>query len=202
MTYGVNCAPYLTLRVLKELADSECHSMPTVQNALRLHTYVDDICVGADTGNELLQLRQDLTSVLNSAGFDLKKLSSNSAMFLNTIPPEDHVQVSLQFSDDDGGSIKVLGLRWNPADDVFEFDVQRSGDIFTKRSVLSTIARIYDPIGFLDPVIFYAKHVLQQVWKVTLEWDDPLPTDLMTTWRTFISDFHLLTNMKIPLHWL
>lgn len=41
VTYGVNCAPYLALRVLKELADSECHSMPTVQNEKQINKNVN-----------------------------------------------------------------------------------------------------------------------------------------------------------------
>jgi len=54
VTYGVNCAPYLALRVLKDLADNCCEELPDVKQALTHQTYVDDICVGADSTDQLL----------------------------------------------------------------------------------------------------------------------------------------------------
>jgi hypothetical protein len=48
----------------------------------------------------------------------------------------------------------------------------------TKRSISSVIARIYDPLGLLAPVIVRAKILLQRVWALKIDWDETLPTDL------------------------
>ncbi|KAL4113549.1 hypothetical protein QTP88_017158 [Uroleucon formosanum] len=68
----------------------------------------------------------------------------------------------------------------------------------TKLAVLSTIARIFYPIGLIAPVIFYAKHILQKIWKAGLAWDAPLSSDLAGDWKTLVQDFHTLTKVKIP----
>jgi hypothetical protein len=56
VTYGVNCAPYLAIKVLQSIAELECNDFPSVKEALLYQTYVDDICVGGDTLDEAISL--------------------------------------------------------------------------------------------------------------------------------------------------
>jgi hypothetical protein len=79
VTYGVNCAPFLAIRVLRKIAESDCADVPAVRDALMFNTYVDDICVGGDTIDEVIALQTDLINVLQRAGMSLKKWSSNTA---------------------------------------------------------------------------------------------------------------------------
>jgi len=65
VTYGVNCAPCLALRVLQSITSDDCTESEWVRNALTRHTYVDDICDGADTIAGVLKLQSDLICVLN-----------------------------------------------------------------------------------------------------------------------------------------
>ncbi|KAJ8941108.1 hypothetical protein NQ318_019113 [Aromia moschata] len=47
---------------------------------------------------------------------------------------------------------KTLGLIWGSNRDIFKYSPnQNHNDSYTKRSVLSSIARIFDPLGFLGP---------------------------------------------------
>lgn len=198
VTYGVNCAPYLALRVLQDIAEQEGSDFPTVKDALLHQTYVDDVCVGADTSNELVKLQSDLQLVLGRAGLDLKKWSSNLPSILSAVPLEDRASDVIHFDDKEGGVTKVLGLQCNPSMDVFGFNVCPSSHTPTKRTVLSIIARIYDPIGFLAPVIFYAKHIMQRIWKANVSWDDPLPPDLVNCWSVFVDSLPALSKVKVP----
>lgn len=198
VTYGVNCAPYLALRVLKDLAENFCKELPDVRQALTHQTYVDDICVGTDSISQLLTLKSDLKTALSAAGFELKKWSSNSSQILATIPQEDRVKRVLQFDDPEAGFVKVLGLNWDSSEDTFGFEVSPSCDVITKRAILSTIARIFDPIGLIAPVIFYAKHILQKIWRAGLAWDEQLPPELAEDWKTLVQDLHNLTKVHIP----
>jgi len=74
VTYSVNCAPYIALRVLKAIAQDDCATSGPVQNALTRQTYVDDICDGADSINDALNLQSNLISILKRASLDLKKV--------------------------------------------------------------------------------------------------------------------------------
>ncbi|XP_050528071.1 uncharacterized protein LOC126898172 [Daktulosphaira vitifoliae] len=200
VTYGTNCAPFLALRVLQDIAEQECTDLPQVRNALQRQTFVDDICVGASSTSELLQLQSDLQMVLGSAGLELKKWSSNSVQVLSAVLPENRAVTAVNFNDHDGGLVKVLGLQWQSYKNVFEFKVQLSSKAFTKRSVLSAIAQIFDPLGFIAPVVFHAKHILQLIWKTELNWDDPLPQYLAARWQAFVEDLNALTNIQISRH--
>ncbi|GFX53411.1 uncharacterized protein TNCV_2946501 [Trichonephila clavipes] len=66
---------------------------------------------------------------------------------------------------------------------------QQSPTSFTKRMVLSTIARIFDPLGLLGPIITWAKIFTQRLWLLELGWSDELPfkeksgVDLSTLWK-------------------
>jgi len=122
VTYGINSAPFLALRVVKDIADHDCAGFPEVQMGLREQTYVDDICLGADTEDEFSTLKSNLCSVLKRAGLELKKRSSNTVHVLEAVPPEDRVMESLIFDEGVCETTKVLGLQWDPVKDIFTFD--------------------------------------------------------------------------------
>jgi len=44
----------------------------------------------------------------------------------------------------------------------------------TKRLVLASIARTFDPAGWTAPVMVAAKILLQDIWKAELDWDEEL----------------------------
>ena len=72
---------------------------------------------------------------------------------------------------------KILGTVWNHAKDLLLFNVNLPNDItLTKRTVLSQIARIFDPVGFVAALLVHAKIRMQHLWQQGLEWDQELPS--------------------------
>jgi hypothetical protein len=74
VTYGVNCAPFLALRVIQYIAENDCDDDLEVRDALQFQMYVDNIFMGADTVDELLRAQSSVLKVLKRAGFQLKKV--------------------------------------------------------------------------------------------------------------------------------
>ncbi|GFY02312.1 DUF1758 domain-containing protein [Trichonephila clavipes] len=68
---------------------------------------------------------------------------------------------------------------------------------FTKRMVLSTIARIFDPLGLLGPIITWAKIFMQRLWLLELGWNDELPFKEQKEWRRFIDSLKAVNNISI-----
>nr|CAD7265955.1 unnamed protein product [Timema shepardi] len=69
----------------------------------------------------------------------------------------------------------------------------------TDSTVLSAIAQIYDPCGWLTPVIFWAKSLMKLQWTLGISWDDPLPADISAKWAVVseLAHFHALSlSMK------
>jgi len=63
---------------------------------------------------------------------------------------------------------------------------------FTKRRVLAETARLFDPLGWLAPVIIHAKILIQSAWLQRLDWDSPLPPSNARSWQRLIVDLPLL----------
>ena len=67
---------------------------------------------------------------------------------------------------------KILGTAWNHTKDMLPFNVNPPNHItLTKRTVLSQIARIFDPAGFRAAFLVRAKIGMQRLWQQGLEWD-------------------------------
>ncbi|GFX31469.1 integrase catalytic domain-containing protein [Trichonephila clavipes] len=94
--------------------------------------------------------------------------------------------------------IKVLGVYWNPKHDFFSFRVKIDlHELNTKRGVLSTIARIYDPLGLLGPVVAKAKIFLQKLWMLKIDWTDLLPDTINREWRQFVESLQVVNDINI-----
>lgn len=72
VTYSMNCAPFLALRVLQSIAHTDCAGNDNVRDVLLRQIYVNDICVGADSVDKAL-LESYLISILVKSGLELKK---------------------------------------------------------------------------------------------------------------------------------
>ncbi|GBM79586.1 hypothetical protein AVEN_140205-1, partial [Araneus ventricosus] len=94
----------------------------------------------------------------------------------------------------------VLGLGWSPSLDVVRFTVvpDQLEATYTKRGVLSQMARVFDPLGLLSPCVIFMKILLQQLWQGKFSWDQPLPDELSSIWRTFQEELHLLKRVTFP----
>lgn len=88
---------------------------------------------------------------------------------------------------------------WDCKSDTFDFKiiVKRSSN-YTKREILSQIARFYDPLGLLDPVICRAKIFMQQLCLLKCNWNDKIPHHVAQEWDEFLSSLSLIETFKIP----
>lgn len=188
ITYGVNAAPFLEMRCLRQLDMNNGPEYPLVQHMLSTNTYVDDIIAGADSVNHLVETQTQLIALLRQGGFELKKWASNCSAALRNISEEDHA-CSLYFAPDEGQAVKLLGVYWDPNADAFGYQSTIAYELPTKRSILSVVARLYDPIGALGPTIFWAKCVIQEVWCQKLDWDVSVSLEISHRWKTFIDSF-------------
>lgn len=63
--------------------------------------------------------------------------------------------------------------------------------------MLSMIARIFDPLGLVGPVIIKAKILLQKLWQLETGWDESLPQDIHRAWTSFRAELKSLNDFKI-----
>ncbi|XP_035225389.1 uncharacterized protein LOC118197929 [Stegodyphus dumicola] len=67
----------------------------------------------------------------------------------------------------------------------------------SKRSVLQTASKLFDPMGIASPFIVLIKLLMQEIWELGLGWDDELSTDLKKKWDNWCSQIYLLKDLTI-----
>lgn len=200
VTYGLNCAPFLALRVIQQLITDEGHRYPKALPSVTKGRYVDDIFGGAASLDEAKEVMSQICQLCLAGGFPLQKWNSNSPELLSHLSLLSNQNASTV--ELDSSRIKVLGLCWQPPTDVFRFKpVSSCVRVITKRSVLSEIAQLYDPLGLIAPVVIRAKVFIQNLWLIKVGWDTPLPTELQKRWTDFKRQLPVLANVSIP-RWL
>jgi len=85
VTFGVNCAHFLVLRVLKLLADDVEKDFPKASHIVRLFMYVEDVLAGANSIQEAQLAISELHHAFNRAGFPLSKWTANQESILDDI---------------------------------------------------------------------------------------------------------------------
>ncbi|KAL0829413.1 hypothetical protein ABMA28_004186 [Loxostege sticticalis] len=198
VTYGTKAAPFLAIRTLRQIAQDHAEDYPLAAAALESSFYMDDLMSGHDSKEQVNELQRQLIEVLQGAGMNLRKWSSNDPDLINDLTAS-QISTPLEFRDTE--SRKTLGLRWNPSFDTFTFqnkiDYTTDNKKHTKRQLLSDISKIYDPLGWLSPITIKAKIVFQQTWLADLQWDDELPTDIQTEWQHLRDDLKNIEKFQI-----
>ncbi|XP_011313118.1 uncharacterized protein [Fopius arisanus] len=199
VTYGTRSAPFLSIRVLHQLVEDEGLKYPLAVEPLMKGRYVDDICGGADSDEELLRTAHQVTQLCLSGGFPLAKWHSNSPALLTSLRPDSTSQEQRSIED---SLTKILGVSWHPGTDNFKFSVaQPETSSISKRIILSETAQLFDPLGFLAPVVVRAKILLQALWVEKLGWDEPVSPMTAHRWRQFREELTQLSEVTIP-RWL
>ncbi|GFU26835.1 integrase catalytic domain-containing protein [Trichonephila clavipes] len=171
VTYGTSSAPFLFTRTLRQLAIDEQENYPAASRATLSHFYVDDLLSGS---------------------------VPNDPDVLATIPKELKA-VDYKHTIKDDQPVKILGIAWLPNVDKFTLTITvNETEVWTKRKVLSEVAKIFDPLGWLAPSVVISKIFLHELWSHHLSWDEEIPDSLARQWRTFQEQLPLLTNIKIP----
>ena len=105
--------------------------------------------------------------------------------------------------DDNKGKTKVLGTTWDIGADRFEVDLRQfgatreNGDI-TKRTILSMLAKLFDPLGLISPITVSAKVLFQQLCTSKLGWDEEITLEHGEKWKKLVSDLNSVGEITVP----
>ncbi|XP_068235740.1 uncharacterized protein [Palaemon carinicauda] len=192
VVFGNTSSPFLLNVVVKHHLSnySECEAVQDLKRDM----YVDNWFSGADTVEEVATKFKTAYDIMADANMSLEKVSSNSVVIASKF--KDKMQI---LSDDEINM--VLGLKWSNYDDKFSYFGLHLGPDFeisyTKRTVLSLIAKVFDPCGFISPFIMYAKIIFQDIWKLGISWDDKLPDELERKFKKWIDSTRYFSSLAI-----
>lgn len=207
VTYGTAAAPFLSTRSLQEIANKEREAYPEASEVLENDVYMDDAMTGAEDEDAAIKLQRDLRIILDKVKMPLRKFTSNSEKVLESIPSDlKQTQSLMTFKSDSESVVKALGIYWNPATDQFGFRINKLHrqpfEQMTKRILASEIAKLFDPIGWISPVIVTAKIMLQGLWKLKIDWDNEVPVGIVQRWNEFVENLSAIEKIQIPRFYL
>jgi hypothetical protein len=198
VTYGFIFAPWVALRAFEQLIKDEGFRFPLAMPTMKKGRYVDDIFGGEDSIANAQKVVEQVNQLCMAGGFPLKKWVSNNSEILSSIPLKDRIDTSCILIDE-SSAIHTLGLAWDPSTDQFKFTLNLDKPkVVSKRSILSTIAKLFDPLGFISPVTISGKILIQELWSSGLDWDDRLPPGLLKKWCEFRDQLQEASSFTFP----
>lgn len=198
--FGATSSPAVATFGLRKIAEDNKAQSPVAANFLKHDAYVDDCITSVPTAEDAIKLIKDSVQICRQGGIRLHKIVSNNKKVIEAIPPSERSEStkSIDLERDKLPSERTLGLEWNTEIDAFHFKVINEHAATTKRAILSAVARIYDPLGFLAPYILKGKLVLQRVTKSEKNWDDEISSTDRKEWNEWTKQVHSLTSIHIP----
>lgn len=204
ITYGTKSAPFLTMMTLRRLAEDEQQNFPNAAKCIKEELYMDDWVSGAHSVEEGKKRIEEMNACLKSGGFLLRKWSSNDKQLLEKVEKSNSNKPPL-FTFKTESTAKTLGIQWHSTEDKFTFQCDLANTEttkLTKRILLSEISKIFDPLGWLAPLITKLKLLFQQVWQNSeTQWSDEVSLKIKEEWIQLKKDINIINQVKIP-RWL
>ncbi|XP_055314003.1 uncharacterized protein LOC129575100 [Sitodiplosis mosellana] len=193
--FGEKSSSYNAVRAMVQCARQHMSIYPDASNVIINSFYIDDGMFGCDNPNELKLLCKEV-EVLGQGHFLLKGWSSNSKEVETHMNASSSSETIIGEKDEE----KILGLRWLKSSDELSIFVKptEESENYTKRAILSKIASLYDPNGFIAPVIVKAKILMQDIWRLkNISWDQYVPFEISKEWAKIYNNLHLLSNFRM-----
>ena len=209
--FGVKSANCIATCALHKSADTFAEVYPVESTELKEQTYIDDELIAARNMEEIRVKTSRMDEICEHAGM------TNKGWIITGDNSDASVTIGGEAEDLDQ---KVLGLSWSPSTDKFSFNIVlrfkvqskevevtcmaeflaiKDTLVLTRRMLSSNVARIFDPVGLLCPIILQSKILMRELWnEKDLGWDDPIPMELSEKWLSFLSSLLSLEDVKFP----
>ena len=197
LIYGIKSSGNQAERALRMTTEKFKKEFPRINEIVNKDVYVDDCISGEPTQCLSFQTADELTLVLMHGGFCLKGFT-----FSGSDPPK-HLS-------EDGESVNVAGMKWLPKRDQLQLDIgpidfskkyrgKKTSPItevpskLTRRQCVSKVAEIFDLTGLITPITASMKIDLHVLVQRKLDWDDLIPNDLISSWK---SNFKMINELS------
>ena len=162
--FGADCSQYLLNSVIRFHASKYKNVDKEFSERVAKSFYVDDFNSTAKDISEGIEIYKKIKLRFPDASFNVCKWKTNNPDLQHYFnKKENQFSPALEIQAND----KVLGIVWDTKNDHLVFSFENLIESFnnlipTKRNILSLIAKIYDRIGLIQPIIIKLKLLFQK----------------------------------------
>ena len=198
--FGARSSPgCVNFALLKTAEDHGNQFGDEAVRTIQRNFYVDNMLKAMDDESTCIELVRNVRLLCSAGGWRLNQWTSNSKTVLESIPASeiDASIASLDLNKDELPIERALGIHWSMSEDSFFFKLSLKEKPATRRGMLSLACSMYDPLGFISPVIVVSKMLLQSLCRDKLGWDEPIGEDEEAKWNTWLQDLPKLIQHRI-----
>lgn len=195
--FGAVSSPSVATYGLRKIAADQKENFPAAANFVYRDFYVDDGVTSVSSKEEAIELIQGAISLCKTGNLRLHKFICNSPEVMSVIPNSE-VTEHQQLFEAAQPTHRTLGMEWSVATDTLRFTSHLDSKPPTRRGILSVVAQLYDPLGFLAPFNLQGKNILQKVNNLSLDWDEIVPDHLQQEWQRWLYEVGELDRIVIP----
>ncbi|XP_073237467.1 uncharacterized protein [Porites lutea] len=199
--FGAKSSPSVAGYALRKTAkDNEKDFSQEAIDAVLKDFYVDDLLKSFADSERAVQVSKQLQELLARGGFELTKWIPNSRSVLSAFPVEERAPTikSLDLKSESLPIDRALGIHWNVEHGTIDFVVNDKERPENRKGVLSSIATVYDPLGFASPLLLPGREMNQELCKLKLDWNEKLPRELCERWKSWREGLMSLQGFSIP----
>ncbi|XP_067025671.1 uncharacterized protein [Acropora muricata] len=196
--FGAKCAPTCSNYALLKSAEDIEMKFPIASLAVKPNFYMNDFFKSVKSTGEAMEIQRQLAQMPNLGGFHLTKWISNEKEVIEQISESERAP-SVKVVDENivMPVESALGFSWDTNSDCFVYGAVKRNIADTCRKMLSLIASLFDPIGFLAPFLVRAKILLQRMWQCGIGWDDVLPSELLEEWSQWQEELDGISQFRV-----
>ena len=152
--FGATSSPGCASYGLKYIASQEKEAYPSAARFITHDFYVDDGLASVESAEQTKHLIRGAREICKKGSLRLHKFIANDREVLESAPESERaMDIILNLPSEELPIEGVLGIQWSVGLDCFGFSTVLKGQPLTRRGVLATVASVYDPLGFLVPLV-------------------------------------------------
>ena len=188
VVFGLTSSPFLLNGVIAQHLESIEPRYPESVAEIRKNLYVDDLLSGGPTAEKAADLKRDAVEIFEEVQFHLHKWHSNATELESDLNDGELALAKHQLNaDHTDNQCKLLGMKWNKRKDVLQVDLPTVPDALTKRGVLAYLAKVYDPLGVISPMLLEGKLIFREICEAKVGLDGAIPDELRKHWSKWES---------------
>ena len=184
--FGATCLPYLLQETLQTHLSENVAGRKFCDKF-----YIDNYLITSDRECDLITQQPTLDELMNEARMPLQEWVSNSKLFhfMHNSAPR--------------ATQNVLGLEWDPRLDQLQIVpreklMNEASWKFSKCNALTLISSLFDPLGLLSPLSIRGRIFMQSLWKLKINWDEPLSKESIKTLTDILREFQHASEFTFP----